>query len=164
MSTYPIRGEQLDSLTDLYSFGYVFYQMVTGIRAFSGATSGAITDAILHATPTTPVRVNPSVPAGLEHVISKALEKDRKVRYQSAADIRADLERMKRDRTSGQVISRQGVLKQRWPVVGIVATIVLLAVVVGLNVGGLRDRLLARETGAGNIESLAVLPLANLSG
>src|SRR5437660_6813177 len=134
MSTYPIRGEQLDSLTDLYSFGYVFYQMVTGIRAFSGATSGAITDAILHATPTTPARVNPSVPAGLEHIISKALEKDRKVRYQNAADIRADLERMKRDRTSGQVMSRRpSRLVQRWPLVGIVATIALLAIVVGLN-------------------------------
>jgi TolB-like protein/Flp pilus assembly protein TadD len=138
--------------------------MVTGIRAFSGATSGAITDAILHATPTTPVRVNPSVPAGLEQIVNKALEKDRKLRYQNAADIRADLERLKRDRTWGGAASRQGALAQRWPLVGIVAAIALLAVLVGLNVGGLRDRMLERATGAGHIESLAVLPLENLSG
>ncbi len=164
MSPEQVRGEELDSRTDLFSFGAVLYEMVTGIRAFSGATSGAITDAILHATPTTPVRVNSSVPAGLEHIISKALEKDRKLRYQNAADIRADLERLKRDRTWGGAASRQGALAQRWPLVGIVATIALLAVLVGLNVGGLRDRLLERGAGAGHIESLAVLPLVNLSG
>src|SRR5712692_4070207 len=130
MSPEQVRGEELDSRTDLFSFGAVLYEMVTGIRAFSGATSGAITDAILHATPTTPVRVNSSVPAGLEHVISKALEKDRKVRYQNAADIRADLERLKRDRTWGGAASRQGALAQRWPLVGVVATIALLAVLV----------------------------------
>ena len=164
MSPEQVRGEELDSRTDLFSFGAVLYEMVTGIRAFSGATSGAITDAILHATPTKPVRVNPSVPVGLEHIISKALEKDRKMRYQNAADIRADLERMKRDRSSGQEILRPGILAQRWPVVGIVVAIALLVVVVGLNVGGLRDRLLAPVPGAGHMQSLAVLPLVNLSG
>jgi serine/threonine protein kinase/TolB-like protein/Flp pilus assembly protein TadD len=165
MSPEQVRGEELDSRTDLFSFGAVLYEMVTGIRAFSGATSGAITDAILHATPTTPVRVNPSVPAGLEHIISKALEKDRKMRYQNAADIRADLERMKRDKTSGQVVLRRpSRLAQRWPLVGIGATIALFAVVVGLNLGGFRDRLLAPVAGASHMQSLAVLPLVNLSG
>ena len=164
MSPEQVRGEELDSRTDLFSFGAVLYEMVTGIRAFSGATSGAITDAILHATPTTPVRVNSSVPTGLEHIISKALEKDRKLRYQNAADIRADLERLKRDRTWGGAASRQRALAQRWPLVGIVATIALLAALVGLNVGGLRDRLLEHGAGAGHIESLAVLPLVNISG
>ena len=164
MSPEQVRGEELDSRTDLFSFGAVLYEMVTGIRAFSGATSGAITDAILHATPTTPVRVNPSVPAGVEHIISKALEKDRKLRYQNAADIRADLERLKRDRTWGRAVSRQGALAQRWPLVGIVAAVALLAVLVGVNVGGLRDRMLERRSSAGHVESLAVLPLVNLSG
>src|SRR6266849_8905697 len=125
MSPEQVRGEELDSRTDIFSFGAVLYEMVTGIRAFYGATSGAITDAILHATPTTPVRVNSSVPAGLEHIISKALEKDRKLRYQNAADIRADLERLKRDRSWGGAASRQGALAQRWPPVGIVARITL---------------------------------------
>ncbi|MFI5095239.1 MAG: protein kinase [Candidatus Acidiferrales bacterium] len=164
MSPEQVRGEELDPRTDLFSFGAVLYEMVTGIRAFSGATSGAITDAILHATPTAPVRVNPSLPAGVEQIISKALEKDRKLRYQNAADIRADLERLKRDRTTGPVVLRQSALAQRWPLVGIGAIIALLTVLAGFNVGGLRDQLLQRTTGTGHIDSLAVLPLVNLSG
>jgi TolB-like protein/Tfp pilus assembly protein PilF len=142
----------------------LLYEMVTGIRAFSGATSGAITDAILHSTPTSPVRLNPSVPAELERIISKALEKDRKLRYQNAADIRADLERLRRGGAPERAFFRKGALAQRWPVMGIGATIALLAVLAGFNVGGWRDRLLRRGTGIGPIQSLAVLPLQNLSG
>jgi eukaryotic-like serine/threonine-protein kinase len=164
MSPEQVRGEELDARTDIFSFGTVLYEMVTGIQAFSGATSGVVTDTILHGTPTSPVRMNPSVPAEVERIISKALEKDRKVRYQNAADIRADLERFKRDRTSAPVVSRQSALAQRWRLIGIGAAVVLLAVLAGFNVGGLRDQLLQRATGTGHIESLAVLPLENLSG
>jgi eukaryotic-like serine/threonine-protein kinase len=163
MSPEQVRGEELDARTDIFSFGSVLYEMVTGIQAFSGATLGVVTDTILHGTPTSPVRMNPSVPAELERIISKALEKDRKMRYQNAADIRADLERFKRDRTAGRVVSRQSALAQRWPLVGIGAAAVL-AVLTGFNVGGLRDQLLQSTTGTGRMESLAVLPLQNLSG
>jgi eukaryotic-like serine/threonine-protein kinase len=164
MSPEQIRGEELDARTDIFSLGTVLYEMVTGIQAFSGATSGVVTDTILHGTPTSPVRMNPSVPADFERIISKALEKDRKVRYQNAADIRADLERLERDRTSGRAVSHQSALPRRWPLIGIGAAVVLLAVLAGFNVGGFRDQLLQRTTGSGRIESLAVLPLENLSG
>jgi TolB-like protein/Flp pilus assembly protein TadD len=164
MSPEQVRGEDLDARTDIFSFGTVLYEMVTGIQAFSGATSGVVTDSILHGTPTSPVRMNPSVPAEIERIISNALEKDRKVRYQNAADIRADLERLKRDRTSGRALPRQSARAQRWPLIGMGAIAGLLAVLAALNVGGLRDQLLQRTTGAGHIESLAVLPLENLSG
>jgi TolB-like protein/Tfp pilus assembly protein PilF len=164
MSPEQVRGEELDARTDIFSLGAVLYEMVTGIQAFSGATSGVVTDAILHGTPTSPVRLSPSVPAEVERIISKALEKDRKLRYQNAADMRADLERLKRDRTSGRAVSHQRARAKRWPVMGMVAAAVVLAVLVGFNVGGLRDQLLPRTTGTGHIESLAVLPLENLSG
>jgi eukaryotic-like serine/threonine-protein kinase len=164
MSPEQVRGEELDPRTDLFSFGALLYEMVTGFRAFSGATPGAITDAILHGTPTSPVRVNPSVPAELERIISKALEKDRKLRYQSAADVRADLQRLRQGGAPERALFRKGALAQRWPLMGIGATIALFVILAGLNVGGWRDRLLRRGAGIGPIQSLAVLPLQNLSG
>ncbi|MGB9071982.1 MAG: protein kinase [Terriglobales bacterium] len=164
MSPEQVRGKELDARTDLFSFGAVLYEMCTGTLPFRGDTSALIFNAVLERTPVAPVRLNPDVPAEVERIISKALEKDRKVRYQNAADIRADLERLKRDRTSGQVVPRQGAPGQRWRLIGIGATIALLVILAGLNAGGLRDRLLQRGTGAGQIQSLAVLPLVNLSG
>jgi len=164
MSPEQVRGEELDSRTDLFSFGALLYEMVTSVRAFSGVTPGATTDAILHATPTSAVRLNPSVPAELERIISKALEKDRKLRYQSAADVRADLERLRQGGAPERALFRKGALAQRWPLMGIGATITLFVILAAFNVGEWRDRLLRRGARIGPILSLAVLPLQNLSG
>jgi eukaryotic-like serine/threonine-protein kinase len=136
MSPEQVRGKELDARTDLFSFGTVLYEMATGKLPFLGETAGAIFDSILNREAVAPVQLNPSVPADLERIIHKCLEKDRDLRYQHASDVRTDLQRLKRDTDSARLLisARAGAatgIRRLWKV------IVLAAVAaVALSAGG----------------------------
>jgi serine/threonine protein kinase/tetratricopeptide (TPR) repeat protein len=136
MSPEQVRCEEMDARTDLFSFGVVLYEMVTGVLPFRGESNGVVAEAILNRTPVAPVRLNPDVPPKLEEIIGKALEKDRKLRYQSAADIRTDLQRLRRDSESVReaaatphVASKPPTKSAPWALVS-VAAIVLIGLAV----------------------------------
>src|ERR1700723_1525604 len=138
MSPEQVSGKELDARTDLFSFGAVLYEMSTGTLPFRGDTSGVIFKAILDGTPTAATRLNPDVPAELERIINKALEKDREVRFQSATEMCADLKRLKRDTTSGKiqavdVPARAGKSRWAWAAAVFSVLVVLAAAFAWLN-------------------------------
>ena len=144
MSPEQVRAEEVDARSDLFSFGLVLYEMATGRRAFAGDSPGTIFEAILNRAPIPPLRLNPELPPELEKILDKSLQKDRALRYQTAADLKADLQRLKRDTESGRAAPvTTSPLRKWWAIVAAAsAPVVLLAVAVALNVAGLRDGLL----------------------
>jgi serine/threonine protein kinase/Tfp pilus assembly protein PilF len=174
MSPEQAKAQDLDARTDLFSFGLVLYELATGKRAFSGNSNALIFDAILNKPVVSPLRFNPDLPVDFERIVQKALEKDRDIRYQTAAELRADLKRLKRDLDSGRssssmisvasepvVFSARTTEKanssNRMKTWSIVAALVVILAVAAAGI------FIFRKRGAGNseIHSLAVLPFVN---
>jgi serine/threonine protein kinase len=169
MSPEQVRGKDLDPRTDVFSFGVVLYEMATGTLPFRGETAGVIFHAILESSPIPSVRINPAIPAKLEEIINKALEKDRDLRYQHASDIRADLNRLRRDTESrnAKFLSGQNAAVTAPPLawlrnpqgkLGVVAGIIFFVLALIYVFGGRDWRQGTRR--AQSIRSIAVLPFA----
>jgi eukaryotic-like serine/threonine-protein kinase len=164
MSPEQARGEELDTRTDLFSFGVVLFEMATGKLPFPGGTSAVIFHAILGQPPISPLRLNPQIPSKLEEIIQKALEKDRKLRYQSAADLRADMARMKRDtdtnRSAVAVPAAEARPRPWWRGKSAVGIAAVLLVAAAATTGWFYK---SRVNGGETIDSVAVLPFVNAS-
>jgi len=167
MSPEQVRAKELDARTDLFSFGVVLYEMATGMLPFRGESSGVVFESILNRAPVPPVRLNPDLPPKLEDIINKALEKDRNLRYQSAAEMRADLQRLKRDTdshksatmTESAPVSRKSRLQ--WVAVAAVGVIVAIATAVFF---WQPRHPAASQVDSAAPKSIAVLPLQNMNG
>jgi len=185
MSPEQVRGKDLDGRSDLFSFGVVLYEMATGTLPFRGDTSGLIFDSILNRAPTAAMRINPELPSQLEEIINKALEKDRELRYQSAADLRTDLARLKRDADSGRsvaatadsgwkveahassaqmdssaVLAASLMKRHKKGLALALAIVVLVLAAIGYRV----YRSTVAPAGRASIDSVAVLPFTNVGG